>query len=406
MASHGNEGDGPVNKAFHPYQKPIMISATSSSNPTFHAEAHAPLSLLLDIPRDVVPNICTRVAGPDLLTLARTCKQMETHRKAMLKTWTSQELHEIAGLGGEELWTRFLDLVGNAADMIAGGDWEAFLAKVDSRQAGHAELMQLAVLTSDARQVHKLPQSAVYLLGSELGSDAYDAFSNLVVEADTVPWMARAAGKVFAGLWRHAVLQHEDVDLGRLEALFRCLSLSTQTSIMPFLESPHVGSGHVSTEAYVMVSTAHTQFLDWHFSGPPPHDNLASSGPRYLACLGRIFEDRDPQQRLGEARSFIKTCLSMSLKNEKAMRPWRQQSPEFALLVLLALAWNPVGHGVHGKLPRKLISAGFIGKPESTDFFLCMDKGFGSSSEKVAGWLSSNRHRQAPAKSEPSCTVS
>jgi hypothetical protein len=406
MASDGNEDDGPVNKAFHPYQEPTMISATSSSGQPRHAEAPAPLSLLLDIPRDVVPNICTRLAGPGLLTLVRTCKQMETSRKAMLKTWASEELHEIAGLGDEELWTRFLDLVANAADMIDGGDWEAFLAKVDTRQAGHAELMQLAVLTSDARQVHTLPQSTVYLLGSELGSDAYDAFSNLVVEADVVPWMAKAAGKVFTGLWRHAVLQHEDVDLDRLEALFRCLSLSTQTSIMPFFDSPHGGYGHVPTEAYVMVSTAHTQFLDWHFSGPPPHDNLAGSGPRYLACLGRIFEDRDPLQRLGEARGFIKTCLARSLKNEKAMRPWRQQSPEFALLVFLALAWKPVRHEVHEPLERKVISAGFIGKQESNDFFLCMDKGFGSPSEKVAGWLSSNRPKEAPAKSEPSCAVS
>jgi hypothetical protein len=299
-----------------------MISVTSNSSHPRRAQAGAAHpSLLMDLPRDVVPSICVRLAGPDLLQLARVCRQAPIDKQAMLKEWTSRELHELGGLDQEELWTRFLDLAANVADLIDSADWETFLHRVESKQEGYAVLMQLAVLAPAAGKVNEGPLSEVHLLAPVLGPAECTVLENLLIDADEKPWMARAAVAVITGLCRHVAVEGKDSDLDQLAALFAGLPLAYQVKILPYLGSTRSACTDIPATMNAAVNAAHTECLRLHFLGSGPYIDREAFGKQYVARLHGILNDPALIPRLSPVRTSIQTHLALLLEQAELIDP-------------------------------------------------------------------------------------
>jgi hypothetical protein len=261
----------------------------------------------MDLPKDVLPSICVRLPGPDLLQLARVCKQLQINKQAMLKEWTSRVLHELGGLGDEALWTRFLDLAENVAGLIDSADWEAFLHKVQSRQEGCAVLMQLAVLTPAAGKINEGPLSKVHLPAPVLGAAECDALENLLIDADENPWMARAAVAVITGLCHHVAVEGMDTDPGQLASLFADLPLACQVKILPYLGSTRGACTDMPATMIAALNAAHTECLRLHLMGSGPDIDHAAFSDDYVARLNAILNDPALIPRLSSVRTFIET---------------------------------------------------------------------------------------------------
>ena len=275
----------------------------------------------MNLPQDVVPNICVRLAGPELLQLARVCKQTSINNQAMLKEWTSRELHELGGLGEEELWTRFLDLAANVADLIDSADWETFLHRVQARQEGYAVLMQLAVLTPAAGKVNEGPLSENYLLGPVLGAGEYAALVRLLADADENLWMARAGAAVITGLSRHVAVECEDFALGKLAGLFTDLPLAYQIKILPYLGSNRGTCNDIPTKMIVAANKAHAHCLHLHLLGSCSDVDHVVINEHYVARLGEILDDPALYRILSPVLTFIRAHPTPMLKQGQVMDP-------------------------------------------------------------------------------------
>ena len=297
-----------------------MIPAPSCSSQQRHAEAAAPLSLLFDIPRDVIPNIFERLPGPALLRLAQVCKKIPMDNKqAMLKEWASRELFEISKLAGEELWTRFFALIGNCAGVIDSGDWETFLAMVEARHSGHAVLLGLALLAPGKTRHGDNLEKLTARPKSEFGIPASGALMALIEGAGKEAWMGRAAGAVIAGRWKQEVDQgkksqgnaaeHRFFDgIAILALLCAELPLVHQADLLPLLECRDNDGGH-SIEIYAELSKRHMLKVGQHVFKNSQDFIFANARPSYFAYLAGLYKPEFSNDKMVFARGVMKQIL-------------------------------------------------------------------------------------------------
>lgn len=395
-----------------------MIAATSKNGQPWHAEAPASLSLLLDIPRDVVPNISERLPGPDLLRLAQVCKQIPMDNKqALLKTWASQELREIGTLGGEELWTRVFALTRNCAHIIDSGDWEIFLATVESRYPGHALLLGLALLSPGQSRNSDTLEKLVPLPVPEFGTLAAGALLALVEGAEKEPWMGKVAGAVIAGRWLQEVDQNKRTPghaparrffdgMAAMALLCSQLPLANQIGVLPLLECPKNDDGH-STRIFAELSKRHMLKLALHvFKKNSPDLIIANASPSYFACLASMYKSEFSQEEMVFARGVMKQLFTHSLEKGMTIGPWRKQMPELALCLFLAVQWNSKGRIRDEHLQKQLVDRKFMTKREYTELTRYLAEGTDCTFNKVQQWLSLNHDKQANVQPDLSCTIS
>ena len=378
-----------------------MTSPVSSASHSVRAQFAAPLSLLLDIPRDVIPNIFTRLPDPDLLPLARVSKQL----RIMLKERVDGELQEIGSLGGEQLWTRALDLAVRYGHLIDNHAWANFLAAVESQNEGHAMLLHRAARSFEQVEniecLATLPQPAA----SDFSPKEYANLHTLVRGADKEPWKERASAAAIAGQWRHAVRSGKNVDLMTLVSLVRQLPLLTQIRIMPRLEG-HDCRDLRLMDSHVRLSKNHSEQLIASAAMQPPLPVLANANPAYLNCLSKMFVSHVNSSDHCRAREQLRYFVSRSISNDMPLGAWREETPELALFVLLALYWDPENQAVKTGLGKQLLDCGFITKPEYGHFVKFIAKASGDKMNRVQQWLCSNRDKPAAAESESICTIS
>jgi hypothetical protein len=382
-----------------------MIPASSARGPTRHTEAPAPVSLLLDIPRDVVPNIFTRLPGPALLQLAQVCKQIPMDDKRdMLKQWVGRELADIGALDGQQLWTRFLDLAINCADLVDSAGWQAFTAEAEKRRPGQAMLLGLAMLSHGKGMDRDLAAP-----GSQpFGAAEKQALLALLTDADKERWMGKAAAAVIAGRWLQVVDQRAqtpgsapgDTALRETAVLFSTLPLAGQIDVMPFLECGDNDGGQASG-VFAGICRIHMYKLAAQVFNPVSGFSLDNASRSYLAKLSSMHRPEHAHEEMKVAKDLLRQILRESLGKGMAIGPWREQAPELALCLFLALAWNPKGWAMDQDLGKQLVDRKFITKRECQAFSEHVAKGKGSYFDTVQRWLALNRGRKAPS----SCAV-
>lgn len=384
-----------------------MIRTSSSIGQPRQAEAPAPISLLLDIPREIVPNISSRLPGPDLLKLAQVCKQISMDAKEeMLTNWASRELCEISSLGGEQLWTRLLDLMANCGHMIATDEWNTFLARVESQHKGHAMLLRMAVFSPKVAEGDGSMEGAAQPPSPDFSGEEYKALNTVLEGARKEPWRARAGGAVFAGHWRNAVLFNRRVQWKSFANLLLRLPLFTQVKIIPHLNGHNSRNGCL-LEGHARLSAKHTYELLKNFSDPMSRVDLATVSAPYLRSLSEMFVNNLNSRDHLEARLNLRKFAYCSLVHGMAIGPWREQAPEMALFIFLALLWNPDEHPIDQELGKRLIDSGFTTRQEYLDLTKYLQKAKdGTSLNKVQNWLDLNRNKQAKEQAEPSCAIS
>ena len=377
-----------------------MTSPVSSASHSLHVQA-APLSLLLDIPRDVVPNIYTRLPGSDLLRLAQACNQLRT----TLKDQVRQELRDIGSLNGEPLWTRLLDLVAQYGHLIDSEAWANFQSAAASQDDGHPMLLLMA--TQSFERVEKneclatLPQPAAL----DFSPKEYADLHTLVREAGKEPWKGRAGAAAIAGQWRHAVRFGKDVDWLTLTSLIRLLPLSNQIRIMPCLEG-HDSHNLRLLDAHARLTRNHSYQLLFSAGAQSPLPALATASLAYLLCLGKMFGSHANTSDHCQGRRQLRQVVSGSLAVGMPLGAWRQEPPELALLVLLALHWDPENQALATGLGKQLLDCGFINRPEYTHLVKFLAKASGDKMDRARQWLALNRDKQAAIESESICAIS
>ena len=393
-----------------------MIAAPTGNSQLRHAEAGAPLSLLHDIPRDVIPNVFERLPGPDLLRLAQVSKQIPMDNKqALLTEWASRELQDIGTLAGEQLWTRFFALTRNCADIIDSGDWENFLATVESQHPGHAVLLGLALLAPGKTRHSDSLEMLTALPASEFGMPASGALMALVESADKEPWMGKVAGAVIAGRWHQEVEQGKNTGdapghrlfdgIAVLALLCSQLPLAHQIEVLPLLECRNNDDGR-STKVYAELSKRHMLKVGRHVFNNSPDFIFANASPSYFACLARMYKPEFSDDKMAYTRSVMKQIFSHSLEKGMKIGPWRKQMPELVSCLLLALHWNSKGCIGGEELKNQLVDRQFMTEHEYTEFSSYVAKAKGSDFDKVQQGLGLSRGKSAQAQPDSSCTMS
>jgi hypothetical protein len=229
--------------------------------------------------------------------------------------------------------------------------------------------------------------------------------------------MGRAAAAALTGLWHHLSSGDRDAKPIYLQIsfpkAFASLPLALQVKNLPCLEIDY-GKGRLDAGddgsvrwAYKEVCLAHTSSLYFNLSSPSSRFSFAGESPAYLACLGNMFRDAGPAHHL--SRGWIRKSLTASLSGSRGtgMGTWREQPPEFALLVFLALQCEPDKHFIRQIFAKVLIACGFVTVQECNDFMHHIEtETTKCAHDNVRLWLSLNRDRQPETQALSSCTVS
>lgn len=381
--------------------EPLMTSPVSSASHSVREQSAAPLSLLLDIPRDVVPNIFTRLPDPDLLPLAQVSKQL----RIMLEERVDGELQEIGSLNGEQLWTRALDLAVRYGHLIDAPAWANFLTAVESQNTGHAMLLHMAARSFEQVERNECLATLQQPAASDFSPKEYATLHTLVRGADKEPWKERASAAAIAGQWRHAVRSGKNVDWMTLVSLVRQLPLLTQIRIMPRLEGHDCRDLRLLTP-HVHLSNNHSVALTYAVEAEPPLPVLANASRVYLNCLSKMFVSHVNTSNQCMARDNLRFVVSGSLSNGMPLGQWRKEVPELAVFVLLALYWDREKESVEAGLGKQLLDCGFITKPEYGHFVKFMAKASGDKMNRVQQWMSLNRDKQVAVEPDSICTIS
>lgn len=388
-----------------------MISATSSSGKPQHVESPAPLSLLLDIPRDIMPNILSRLPGPALLDLAQTCRQHPMDNKQdLLKDWASRELIDISLLDGEPLWTRTLDLLASCGHAIDFGEWTAFLDVVESRHRGYALLLQLAAFSFKVKSGKDGLGSAAQSIAPDFSAESYQALKTLVSGAGKDAWKARAAGAVIAGQWHHSALWNRAADWHFLRTLFNKLPLAVQFKIVPLmLDQDVMNSGKADAvfldNCYTLNNLHVARLYTAHFQSPTGV-NLATVSPKYLLGQCQMFGRASCTSYANRTCDLLREILGSSLNHGMRIGPWREQPAETALFVLLAVQFDKKTEGVNAGLGKQLLDRRFITRHEYRDLTNFCRHGNRDRIICTKQWMAFNREKQAMDEPEASCTIS
>ena len=388
-----------------------MISATSFSGHPQHVESPAPLTLLLDIPREILPNIMSRLPGPSLLDLAQTCKQLPMDNKQdLLKDWASRELIDISLLDGEPLWTRTLDLVASCGHVIDTGEWTTFLDVVESRQEGHAMLLQMAAFSLKVGSGKDGLGSAAQSIAPDFSAESYKALDVLVSGAGKDTWKARAAGAVIAGHWHHSAVLNGKADWHFLRSLFNKLPLTVQLKIVPLMLDENVmNSGKADARfldnCYKLNSLHVSRLYTAHFQSPTGV-NLAAASPKYLLGQSQMFGRASCTSYCNRTCDLLREILGSSLNHGMRIGPWREQPPETALFVLLAVQFDKKSEGVNAGLGKQLLDGRFITRHEYRDLTNFRRHGDRDQIICTKQWMALNREKQAKDEPEAFCTIS
>jgi hypothetical protein len=389
-----------------------MISATSSNVNPQQVESPAPLALLLNIPRDIAPNILSRLPAPSLLNLARTCKQLPiVNKQDLLKDWASRELIDISLLDGEPLWTRALDLVASCGHVIGIGEWTRFLDVVESRHEGHAMLLQMAVFSLKVGSGKDSLGSAAQSTAPAFGEESYKALNTLARDAGKDDWEARAAGAVIAGTWRHSALWKRDADWTGLAKLFNKLPLAIQIKTIPLmlvLEGTGFDTGLPAklVDSCYEFNYLHVSRLYEALSHSPESINLSTFSPKYLHGQSKMFGPDSCSSVPNRTCDLLREIIGISLNHEMKLGPWREEPSEMALFVLLAVQFDKRSEGVNAGLGKQLLDGRFFTRHEYRDLTEFRHRGGRDKIICTKQWMALNREKQAKEEPESVCTIS
>lgn len=242
------------------------------------------------------------------------------------------------------------------------------------------------------------------------------ALWKFVTSAQRHNWMARAACAAFTGLWRyhcsgdtHARPHLLQISSGRI---FGSLPIMEQVKNLPYIEADCIQADSTNCaldvasirRAYGLVCEAHSRALHIHFSTRKFNFSFKYQSKRYLTCLANQFQAAGNGHLL--PCEWIRKSLTRSLDNTAPVSPWREQEPEFTLLVFLALQFSLTSEASGDGLERRLIAVGFVTAQECMDLSRYLAEQHGDTFNKVRQWLSLNRDKIPDAEQNRSCVVS
>lgn len=374
----------------------------------------------LQLPPEIYPKIYQRLPSSDVLQFAWICKTSQTLWKALAQEWASLELDRIILLAGEQRWTRFINLIAQCGPTIAPDRWQDFLVEVASQCKEEATLLQLAALSPVwGKADHKL-MSEVHPEALADTQGVSKALWKFVANSHLHKWMARAACAALTGLWRYECRGRTNTKSCVLEIsfgrIFASLPMMEQVKNLPCIEADYIqADSNVSLpdvasirRAYALVCQAHSRTL--HLQCGPPYGtpgrsfSFQSQSKRYLTCLANQFQDAGDIHSV--SCGWISKSLTLSFDNTAPISPWREQEPEFTLLVFLALRFSLSTKASGEGLERRLIAVGFVTAQECMDLSRYLAERNGDTFNKVRQWLSLNRDKIPEAEQNRSCVVS
>jgi hypothetical protein len=372
------------------------------------------------LPADVLPNIFSRLPGPDLLSLVQVLEHSTDQNRAFVRAWAGQELADLATADGEAVWKRFPSFIRSCADAISHRGWEQFLVDQQKKGEGNARLLQFALLSPGATRASNHLRMATQR-GQQLadGVSANRQLTRFCDGASENAWMGVIAGMVIAGRWHHLIEQYrqhgspEALDrfeqdaavalcLAQLGDAFRRLPIAHRIDILPSLATDdHASRSGILKGFFQALLSRHLfDILDPLARGPKP--NYLAVRPAYFSLLNVLYSGvkyRLPKEKL--MTMTIALHVSSMLPDSIDIGPWNHHQPALALCLLitscLLLSLGDRGPDLAGArtFDKKLTDGGFISKGDLIDLFCHVGMSDGDTPGAVRSWMAAKGRGQS-----------
>ena len=183
------------------------------------------------------------------------------------------------------------------------------------------------------------------------------------------------------------------------------LPLVNQVDVLPLLEWRANDGGH-SHEVYAELSKRHMLKVGQHVFKNSPHFIFANARPTYFAYLASMYKPGFSNDKMAFARGVMKQIFTHSLEKGMKIGPWREQMPELASCLFLALQWNSKGRIRDEELENQLVDRKFMTKHEYAELSAYVANGNDSTFDNVQQWLTLSRGKIAQVQRESFCTIS
>ena len=374
-------------------------------------ERHPVSSPLASLPDDVLPNIFSRLPGPELFALPSICRRVLQSTRPIFRDWAASELHATLKLEGPQRWNRLLEVLRNGAQHIAPNAWQNFL-KAANDAGLNCKLIQLALLAPDVARKDAGIRQITESLPLDLDKPTLEALAQLAADAADDPMLEPITTRIIAGGFFH-LMHAERERVSNFEAKWLWLEKCMRT-LHPFQQMEILLQLRPSEQDCESKKLAFDELLAAHLDALLKNEGSASD-PFNFSCFirseanvayFRMMSTAYTMKPSPQVAPYLESLLLNWLISERRIKPWRDHTAEFCNCALRVLALT-IYRNEDTEIASWMVGRKFFTPVELNDFRDKLKSRMAASmplEKAVSLWMDDNRaQRNAPADA---CVIS